>query len=151
MTPRVMVMVPLVTPMVMVPTVSASPVMPIVRVLQAMLRLTVPLVMLRVMQVLVLGVGTCVGGRWPVVGVGPRHPWRGTVAALLAGLPAGPGGVCRLRCGVAPRRSWRRAPPVISMVLQVMVRLMLLLLREGAAGAATGGGAAGDVDGEGAG
>ena len=96
--------------------------MPMVRVLQAILRLTVLLVMLMVMQVLVLGAGLRMVGRWPVVGVGPRHPWRGAVGALLASLPAGPGSVCRLRCSVAPRRSWQRAPLVLSMVglLQVI-------------------------------
>ena len=86
------------TPRVMVPLV-----MRMVRVLQAMLRLTVPLVILMVMQVLILGVGLRVGGRWPVVGMGPRHFWRGVMGALLAGLPAGPGSVCRLRFWVVPR------------------------------------------------
>ena len=72
------------------------------RVLQAMLRLTVPL-MLIVMQWLVLHVGARVGARWPVVGTGPCHPWRGALGVLLAGLPSGPGGVCCLWCWVARR------------------------------------------------
>ena len=97
--------------------------MPMLRVLQVMLRLTVSLVMLMVMQVLVLGVDPCAGGRWPVVGVGPGHSWQRALGALLAGLPAGPGGVCHLRC----------------------LGGSSLILAEGAAGDVDGGGAAGDA------
>ena len=48
---------------------------PMPRVLPVMLRLTVLLVMMMVgvLQVMVLGVGLCSGGRWPVFGVGPGH------------------------------------------------------------------------------
>ena len=75
-------------------------VMPMVRVLQVMLRLTVPLVlmMVRALQVMVQGVGPHVSGSLLVLGVGSRHSWRRAWRALLAGLLAGPGGVCRLRC-----------------------------------------------------
>ena len=61
-------------------------------------RVMVPLVMLmvRVLQVVVLGVGPRVGDHLPVLGVGPRHSWRRALGALLAGLSAGPGGVCCL-------------------------------------------------------
>ena len=90
---------------------AVSLVMPMVRVLPVMLRLMpmawllptmlwlmVPLVMLVMMivgvpQVMVLGVGLCVGGCWPVLGVGPRDSWQeARRAALLAGLPGSPVG-----------------------------------------------------------
>ena len=125
MTPRVMVT--LVMLMVRVPQVthrgSVSPVMPMGRVLQVMLQLTVRLVMLMVMQMLVLAVGPPMGGRWPVVGVGPHHSWWRALEALLPGLPAFPGSVCRLQC-------WGGSPPIMA---------------EGVAGDVDVGGAVGDA------
>ena len=60
-------------------------VMSMVRVLPEMLRLTVLLVMMMVgvLQVMDLGVGLCVGGRWPVLGVGPRHSWQTVWQAIV--------------------------------------------------------------------
>ena len=117
-----------------------SLVMPMVRVLQVMLRLTVPLVtmMVRVLQVAVLGVGPCVGGCWPVLGVGARHSWqRARWAALLAGLPASPVGAS----GVAGGEG------AVSDVLGVGVACDVV--GEGAAGDATAVAVSGDAYGEG--
>ena len=60
-----------------------------------LLQVVLPLVMPMegVLQVMVLGVRLCVGGRLPVLGLGPRHSWqRAWRAALLAGLPGSPVG-----------------------------------------------------------
>ena len=54
---------------------------------------TVPLMMMivRVPQVVVLGVGPGVGGRWPLMGVGRCYSWLGAQwVALLAGWPPSP-------------------------------------------------------------
>ena len=71
-------------------------VIPLVRVLQVMLWSLVPLVMLmvRVRHWMVPGMG-----RWPVIGMGPRHSLQGAWrVALLVGGPASPSGVRCLWC-----------------------------------------------------
>ena len=122
-----------------------------------LLRLTVPLVMLmvRVLQVMVLRARPCVGGRWPVLGVGACHSWRRVLPVLLANWSAGAGGFCRLRCfgGSSPILAEGAAGDVNDEGAGIDATVHSVLGDADCAGAVVdvpGGGAAEDADSEGA-